>query len=110
MTMNDAVWVSEACTLPTEDQPLRVAEFDDLFRAALREQQRLSPTRLRWRLDPAAEALARELTRREAECCSFFTFTFAMVDGSVDLDVEVPAAYVGVLDALGARAAAGMSA
>ncbi len=30
-------WVPDACTLPTVDQPLRVAEFDDLFaRAAKR--------------------------------------------------------------------------
>ncbi len=62
--------MSEACVLPTEDRPVRVAEFDDLFRVALGEQQRLSPTRLRWRLHPAAESVARELTRRESECCS----------------------------------------
>jgi hypothetical protein len=29
-------WVPEACTLPTVEQPLRVAEFDDLFATALR--------------------------------------------------------------------------
>ncbi|WP_239166959.1 hypothetical protein [Actinoplanes italicus] len=40
-------------------RPLRVAEFDDLFATSMRDQQRLSPTRLRWRLDPAAEATAR---------------------------------------------------
>jgi hypothetical protein len=110
MTTNDEVWVPEACTLPTADRPLRVAEFDDLFAAALREQQRLSPTRLRWRLDPAAESVARDLTRRESRCCGFFTFTFSQVDGTVQLDVEVPQAYVAVLDALAVHAAAGMPA
>jgi hypothetical protein len=87
-----------------------VAEFEDLFGTALLEQRRLSPTRLRWRLDPAAESTARDLTRRESQCCVFFTFTFSEVDGTVQLDVEVPAAYVGVLDALAVQAAGGMSA
>jgi hypothetical protein len=46
--------------LPTAARRLRLAEFDDLFTTALRGQQRLSPTRLRWRLDPAAEDTARD--------------------------------------------------
>lgn len=29
-------WVSQACALPAREQPLRVAEFDDLFTTALR--------------------------------------------------------------------------
>lgn len=106
MTTNDEVRVLEACTLPTAERPLRLAEFDDLFAIALRGQQRLSPTRLRWRLDPAAEQAARDLTGRESECCSFFCFTFAPADGAVHLDVTVPEARVDVLDALADRAAA----
>jgi hypothetical protein len=109
MTTNDIkdeAWVPEACTLPTAERPLRLAEFDDLFATALRGQQRLSPTRLRWRLDPAAEPTARGLTARETECCSFFTFTFAPADCAVQIDVEVPGAHVDVLDALAERAAA----
>jgi hypothetical protein len=101
-----AGWVPEACTLPSAERPLRLAEFDDLFTVALRAQQRLSPTRLRWRLDPAAEQAARDLASREAACCSFLSFTFAPADGSVHLDVEVPEAHAGVLDALARRAAA----
>jgi hypothetical protein len=101
-----AGWVPEACTLPSAERPLRLAEFDDLFAVALRAQQRLSPTRLRWRLDPAAEQAARDLASREAGCCSLFSFTFAPADGSVHLDVEVPEAHAGVLDALARRAAA----
>jgi hypothetical protein len=93
---------------PTTQRPLRLAEFDDLFAVAVRGQQRLSPTRLRWWLDPAAESAARDLTAREAECCSFFSFTFAPLDGAVQLDVEVPAAHVGVLDALAQRSAVGI--
>jgi hypothetical protein len=107
MTTDDEAWVPEACTLPTAQRPLRLAEFDDLFATAVCGRQRLSPTRLRLRLDAAAEARARDLTERETQCCSFFTFTFTADDGFVRLDVEVPAAHVEVLDALSERAAAG---
>jgi hypothetical protein len=110
MTVNDEVWVPQACTLPTAERPLRLAEFDDLFATALRAQQRLSPTTLRWRLDPAAEHTARDLTGRETACCSFFSFTFTPADGAVCLDIAVPEAHVGILDALAHRAAAGMAA
>jgi hypothetical protein len=110
MTSDDQAWVPEACTLPTVERPLRLAEFDDLFAAALRAQQRLSPTSLRWRLDPAAEATARDLTMRESSCCSFFSFTFAPNGDGVHLDVQVPAAHVDVLDALAERATAEMAA
>jgi hypothetical protein len=106
MTMSDGPWVPQACTLPTTDQPLRVAEFDQLFAAAVRGQQRLSPTALRWEFDPAAEHTARDLTKRESSCCSFFTFTLAATAGRFQLDVQVPPAHVDVLDALAARAAA----
>ena len=111
MATNDdvAAWAPDACTLPIAERPVRATEFDDLFATALRGQQRLSPTRLRWRLDPAAEQSARDLTRREAECCSFFTFAFAPADGAagsaVHLDITVPEAHAGVLDALADRAA-----
>ncbi|MEU8333849.1 hypothetical protein [Micromonospora sp. NPDC048839] len=103
-------WVPEACTLPSVQRPLRSAEFDDLFTTALREQQRLSPTHLRWRLDPTAEATARDLTDRESSCCSFFTFTITVDTDTLRLDVQVPAAHVDVLDGLAHRAAAGMTA
>lgn len=98
----------QACTLPTAERPLRVAEFDALFATALRGQQRVAPTLLRWRLDPAAEPAARDLAGREAGCCSFFTFTFTPAGNDVQVDVEVSAAAVGVLDALARRAVAGM--
>ncbi|GAA5179871.1 hypothetical protein GCM10023322_10870 [Rugosimonospora acidiphila] len=94
----------QACTLPTAAQPLRVAEFDELFATAVRGQRRLSPTVLRWELDPAAESAARDLTERESSCCSFFAFTLATATGQLLLDVRVPPAYVDVLDGLAARA------
>jgi hypothetical protein len=108
MKTNDRAWVPQACTLPTAERPLRVAEFDALFVTALRGQQRVAPTLLRWQMDPAAEPAARDLAGREAGCCSVFTFTFAPAGNDVEVDVEVPAASVGVLDALAQRAAARM--
>lgn len=108
MSSDDQTWVPDSCTLPSARRPLRLAEFDDLFTTALREQQRLSPTHLRWRLDPTAEATVRDLTDRESSCCAFFTFTIA-TNADADalrLDVQVSAAHVEVLDALAQRAAA----
>ena len=109
MTTNDEVRVPAACTLPTAQRPLRLAEFDELFVSALRGQHRLSPARLRWWLDPASEETARDLTGRETLCCSFFAFTFACADGAVRLEVQVPDVHVDVLDALADRAAARMA-
>jgi hypothetical protein len=100
----------DACTLPTAERPLRLTEFDDLFATALRNQQRIAATQLRWRLHPGAETTARELARRECACCSFFTFTFSTDGGDLLLDVTVPGAHVDVLDALEARSASGMPA
>ena len=100
----------EACTLPTTERPTRIREFDDLFATALRGLHRMSPTQLRWWLDPASEATARDLTARETQCCSFFTFTFAADENEVRLDVQVPTGRVDVLDALARRAAAGIAA
>jgi hypothetical protein len=102
-------WVPDACTLPTVDQPVRRAEFDDLFAGALRGQRRLSPTRLRWELDPGTAATARDLTERETGCCSFFAFTVTDAGDRVRVEVEVPEPYVPVLDALADRAAAALT-
>jgi hypothetical protein len=98
--------VPAACTLAADDQPLRVAEFDDLFASSLRAAQRPGPTRLRLVLDPAAEARARDLVARETVCCSFFTFTVTAANGGLVVDVDVPAPHVDLLDAIAQRAAA----
>jgi hypothetical protein len=97
-----------ACTLPTAQRPLRLAEFDALFTAAARTPQRLDRQRLRLDLDgdPDLEARVRDLAARETECCSFFTFTVTAVEpGRVRLDIEVPTGHVEVLDTLAERAA-----
>ncbi len=109
MTDLEDVWVPEACTLPTVEQPLRVREFDDLFATSLLGTDRVAPTVLRWWLNPDAEETVRDLTAREVACCSFFSFHFASTAEALQVDLEVPVAHVAVLDALVARAAAGMT-
>jgi hypothetical protein len=110
MTDSTAFAAPEACTLPLVDHPLRLVEFDTLFADGLTTQQRQSPTVLRWTLDPEVERTARDLTARETACCSFFTFDFAIGADTVQLDVTVPPAQVEVMDALAARASAGLAA
>jgi hypothetical protein len=101
------VWVPDACTLPTAEQPLRLAEFDQFFRDAVRGVDRLSAQHLRLQLDGAAqvEKAARDLTARESSCCSFFAFDLFRPDrDQLALDIRVPAGHVDVLDALAERA------
>jgi hypothetical protein len=96
--------MTDACTLPTADRPLRQAEFDALFARALRSVERASPTHARFVLDGPVDVIA-DLTERESQCCAFFTFTIESTsDGTVNLDVTVPPAYVAVLDGLVGRA------
>lgn len=98
-----------ACTLPAAELPLRRAEFTTLFEASLRGLQRFDQTSLRMTLaGDTDQSTVMDLTARETECCSFFTFTVLAVDGAVLLDVSVPPAYVDVLDGL-ARHAAGVA-
>jgi hypothetical protein len=110
-------WVAvEACTLPTADQPLRVAEFDDLFATALRAiEHSAAPVRARLLLaggDDLSERVQR-LADAETACCSFFTFTLtplatdevvAADTTALALDIEVPVARADVLAALVQRA------
>ena len=106
-------WAPESCTLPLAERPLRRAEFTALFAASLRGLQRVDRTRLRMTLASDTDtSTVIDLTTREAECCSFFSFTVLPVDGAVGLDVSVPPAYVDVLEGLArhAASAAGLSA
>lgn len=103
----DTRWVPETCTLPTVEQPLRSAEFDELFATKLRGIDRTAPTTVELQLDASAEAPARALAERESACCSFFTFTFSTDPaGLLLMEVTVPAAQVAVLDGLVSRATA----
>jgi hypothetical protein len=96
----------DACTLPTAERPLRVAEFDALFAERLVGVERLSPTRARLELLSGDEtvALAGDLTERETSCCSFFSFTVSGADDATTIEVSVPTSRSDVLGALLARA------
>ncbi len=104
--MNHEDWAAEECTLPTAEQPLRLAEFTDLFATALCGVDRSAPTRLRLEIDADMQDWARGLGRRESSCCSFFTFTFTSTrDRTVWMDIDVPATHVAILDGLAGQAA-----
>ena len=99
-------FVPDACTLPTAERPLRLAEFDALFARSVRSVERLDDRHVRLHLSGAAglEATVRDLAARENECCAFFGFTVTSTGDAVTFDIEVPARYVDVLDALATRA------
>ncbi len=104
-------WVDatpDACTLPTVDRPLRLAEWDALFATVTTSVNRIDPLRARWGLrpDPVVAARAADLLVRETRCCSFVTFALTATGGQLTLDVSTPAGQVAVLDALVTRARA----
>lgn len=102
-------WVPvDACSLPTEQQPLRVAEFDALFQDTLRWAERRDDTWLRLGLAESDGTYdrARELTARESACCSFFAFDVQRADSEIVIDVRVPAGRNSVLDGLHRQAVA----
>ena len=94
--------VPDACSLPTSEQPLRVAEFESLFDRAVESVVRVDDRHLRIDLrgGPGLEAQVRDLAARENGCCGFFGFTVTGTSETVRLEVEVPPAYVAVLDGL----------
>ncbi|MFF8981620.1 hypothetical protein ACF08A_33185 [Streptomyces cellulosae] len=101
-------WVPQSCTLPTTEQPLRVAEFDALFAERLAGASR--PDRLRLELvlsgGEGVEETVRDLVARESGCCSFFSFTVHPGSQEIRVDVAVDGAHEAVLDALEERATA----
>jgi hypothetical protein len=106
MTTNHPTRVPAVCTLPTAQQPLRLAEFDDLFATSVRHVDVITPTHARLHLAGAEglTATVTDLTAREAECCSFFRFRVSPQTAehgeALTLDIEVPAQYADVLAAL----------
>ena len=104
--------VPDACTLPTPEQPPRLAEFQHLFTTAVRHVDLVTPTHVRLHLTGPAglTAQVQDLAARESACCTFFTFTFATrpaPDGeAVIFDIEVPATQAQTLTALVQLAAA----
>jgi hypothetical protein len=105
---NNLEWVPAACTLPTAEQPLRLAEFDELFARHVAEVRREDPTHLRLALTggPEVAATAAGLAARETQCCGFFTFELHIADGALALGVSTGSAHSEVLAALADRATA----
>ncbi|RMI28493.1 hypothetical protein [Nocardia stercoris] len=99
-------WVLDTCTLPTAEQPIRIAEFDRFFAEFVHGTDRPSATKLNLHIAADAEPAGRDLAARESNCCSFFSFTFDTTATGLVMQVGVPAAYVEVLDAFAARVTA----
>jgi hypothetical protein len=96
---------TDACTLPTAERPLRLAEFDDLFASAARSVTRPDDGVLIHLVGTAdLRDRVRDLTTRETACCSFFTFVVEGRDDDVTVHVSVPSERRTILDALAARA------
>ncbi|MET9622871.1 hypothetical protein ABZZ37_19260 [Streptomyces sp. NPDC006464] len=124
--MTDPRRVPRSCTLPGEEQPSRLAEWDALFAGRLALVSRPGPLLLRLELDggPGVGDRVRDLVARESACCSFFAFTLTEdrsdapgedLDrppgtgdgtgrgGRIRLGIAVDAAHEGVVEALATR-------
>ena len=97
---------TSACTLPTVERPVRLAEFDALFTEAVRSVS-YEEGLLRMHLScPAGlRDRVRDLVERETACCSFFSFVIDGNDEDLVLEVTVPPQRRDILAALAARAA-----
>ncbi|MET7368754.1 hypothetical protein ABZS61_23470 [Streptomyces sp. NPDC005566] len=97
--MSDSAWVPQSCTLPTEERPLRVAEWDALFSERLALMTRTGPLRLRLDMigGPGVEEQVRDLVQRESGCCSFFAFTLTPGKDLIGLDISVDPVHEAVL-------------
>ena len=96
---------TDACTLPTAERPLRLAEFEGLFADHL-VATTWAGHRLRLTLTGSAGLRERvlDLTARETACCSFFDFGVSGLDEELTLEVGVPSAQQPVLAGLAALA------
>lgn len=106
--MSDPAWVPPACTLPTEERLLRVAEWDALFAERLTSLSWPRPLHLRLDLadGEGVHDRVRDLVERESGCCSFFAFTTTAGRDLIRLEITVDQAHEPVLEALAARTTA----
>ncbi|MGY2125775.1 hypothetical protein ACW9HJ_30395 [Nocardia gipuzkoensis] len=103
ITPSSGDFVPVSCTLPTAEQPVRVAEFDRFFAESVQRADRPAHTRLDLLLAADAEPSGRDLAARESGCCSFFAFTFEATSAGLVMRIEVPGTQVEVLDTLATR-------
>jgi hypothetical protein len=101
-------WFPRRARWPAVEQPLRVAEFGDLFATATLPAERIGPTELRIHLPAGNEVAskAQGLAAREAGCCSFFGFDVQASASGIVLSIRVPGSQAAVLDAMHERAEA----
>lgn len=102
----ETLLTTDACTMPTTERPLRLAEFDALFAANVDRVERTEGggVRLHLRGTDGLVGRVRDLAEHETACCSFFTFTVDGTDQDLTLDGAVPPARQRILDALANRA------
>jgi hypothetical protein len=106
--------VADFCTLPVASQPLRLMEFDELFRSQIKPPRRIEAHRVEFTFANANGLFAHvsDLVARETACCSFFEFTInqhaqdATDQDQLVLRVGVTASRDDVLEALTDRALA----
>jgi hypothetical protein len=101
--------IEDFCTLPAAAQPMRLKEFDELFRYQFSQPRRIGPHRVELSFANADGLYAQvsDLVVRESACCSFFEFTIEAVDQDrLVLRVGVPPSRVDVLQTLTDQAAA----
>ena len=94
--------VPAACTLSPAQQPVRGAEWGDLFGTDVLEIRRENPTsaQIVLRPDPLVAARAADLAVRETQCCSFFVFSQTATGGTLTVEIVVPPKQSAALDAL----------
>lgn len=101
----DSLLTTDACTLPTADRPLRLAEFDELFAMSVHQAEFVgNVVRLQLSGDEGLEERVRDLAARESSCCSFFDFRVTGTHEHLTLDISVPPEHADLLDDLAARA------
>ena len=96
---------TSACTLPTLERPLRLAEFDELFTLARAVAYDGQSVRIHLSGPPTLRDQVVDLTDRETECCSFFRFTVDGTGSEVDLVITTPDEHQPIVAAIAARAA-----
>lgn len=93
--------IPDSCTLPSQQRPLRLAEFGALLTQAI-AVERGDQRNLHFFFDDSdgLDARIRDLAHREANCCSFFEFHVAHKKDQVMLGITVPHQHTGILDSL----------
>jgi hypothetical protein len=111
-------WVPDVCTLPTVEQPLRLAEFDALFaNVTVVDRNGTTQATLTLAGESGLRMRAQELADRETTCCSFFSFDIiALAPGRPDtstncdasekfqMSIRVPEQHAAMLKAIVDRA------